>query len=64
MTTFDPDTLEKDVEVLRSIHRRFEGTLALNCSVLRGGEVRLADKVELVDESWEGPGRTGAEEGR
>ena len=30
MTTFDPDTLEKDGEVLRDIHRRFDGLLALN----------------------------------
>src|SRR3954470_13481162 len=27
MTTFDPDTLEQDIGVLRSIHQRFDGTL-------------------------------------
>lgn len=52
MTTFDPDTLEQDVEVLRSIHRRFEGKFALDCAVLRGGDLAVGDKVELVDESW------------
>src|SRR3984957_17103980 len=48
MTTFDPDTLVQDVDVLRSIRDRFDGTLALNCAVLRGGELHVGDSVELV----------------
>ena len=52
MTTFHPDTLEQDVEVLKSIHRRFDGTLALNCAVLRCGRVSVGDDVQLVDEPW------------
>ncbi len=49
MTTFDPDTQVQDVEVLKSIHARFDGTLALNSAVLRPGEVRVGDPVELLD---------------
>ena len=52
MTTFDPDTLEQDVDVLRSINKRFAGTLALNCMVLRGGELGPGDKAELLDPPW------------
>jgi MOSC domain-containing protein YiiM len=47
MTTVDPDTLERDPEVLRDIGRRFGGRLALNAEVLRGGEVRVGDRVTL-----------------
>jgi uncharacterized protein YcbX len=49
MTTFDPDTLEQDVEVLKEIHRRFGGRLALNAYVVRGGTLSVGDPVELVD---------------
>ncbi len=48
MTTYDPDTLEQDPSVLRSIANRFEGRLALNASVIRGGRLRLGDAVELL----------------
>ena len=48
MTTFDPDTLEQNLEVLRSIVDRFGGRLALNASVVRGGHIRESDNVELV----------------
>lgn len=48
MTTFDPDTLSQDVNVLRRIVREMGGTLALNCSVARGGTVRVGDPVELA----------------
>lgn len=47
MTTFDPDTQEQDVEVLRDIQRRFDGALALNAWVLRPGTVRVGDTVTL-----------------
>jgi uncharacterized protein len=50
MTTFDPDTLEQDKDVLKDIVRRFEGKLALNCWVIQGGEVRVGDEVELIEE--------------
>lgn len=47
MTTVDPDTLERDPEVLRDIGRRFGGRLALNAEVVRGGEIRVGDRVTL-----------------
>ena len=49
MTTFDPDTLEQDVEVLRDIRHRFSGQLALNADVARPGTVRIGDPVCLLD---------------
>jgi len=48
MTTVDPDTLERNVEVLKDINRRFGGALALNASVARGGVVRVGDEVRFV----------------
>ncbi len=48
MTTVDPDTLERDPEVLRDIGRRFGGRLALNAEVLRPGMVSVGDPVRLV----------------
>jgi uncharacterized protein YcbX len=48
MTTVDPDTLERDPEVLRDIGRRFNGRLALNAEVLRPGTIHVGDEVELV----------------
>ena len=50
MTTFDPDSLKQDRQVLTNIVRKFGGTLALNCYVIRGGEIRVGDPVELVPE--------------
>jgi uncharacterized protein len=49
VTTYDPDTLEQDVEVLRGIRRRFEGALALNAWTAAAGTVRAGDPVELLD---------------
>jgi hypothetical protein len=51
MTTFDPDTLKQDRQVLTGIVQKFGGTLALNCYVIRGGEIRVGDAVELVKHS-------------
>ncbi|MCC6130295.1 MAG: MOSC domain-containing protein [Acidobacteria bacterium] len=51
MTTFDPDTLEHDPEVLRDIGRRFEGRFGLNAWVERPGVVAVGDRVELVDDA-------------
>ena len=48
MTTFDPDTLAHDPEVLRDIVRRFDGTLALNCEVLEPGEIHSGQEVSLA----------------
>lgn len=48
MTTFDPDTLKQDRQVLTGIVQKFGGTLALNCYVIRGGEIRVGDAVELA----------------
>jgi uncharacterized protein len=48
MTTVDPDTLQRDPEVLRDIGRRFHGRLALNAEVVRGGLVRMGDRIDLV----------------
>ena len=48
MTTFDPDTLQQDHRVLRSIVERFDGTLALNASVVEGGLIREGDAVALA----------------
>ncbi len=48
MTTVDPDTLERDPEVLRDIARRFRGRLALNADVITPGTIRVADEVLRV----------------
>ena len=48
MTTFDPDTLEQDPKVLRTIVQRLGGVLGLNAEVARGGVVRVGDPVELL----------------
>ena len=48
MTTVDPDTLERDPEVLKDIGRRFRGRLALNAEVLVPGTIHVGDPVELV----------------
>ena len=48
MTTFDPDTQEQDVEVLRSIRRDFGGRLALNAAVDVPGILRVGDPAELL----------------
>ena len=50
MTTYDPDTLEQDVGVLRHIHAAFDGRLALNAWTAREGRVQLKDSyVEFRD---------------
>ncbi len=47
MTTYDPDTLEQDVNVLKSIVRELDGTMALDCAVESEGLVRVGDPVEI-----------------
>ncbi|MEW6683830.1 MAG: MOSC N-terminal beta barrel domain-containing protein [Nitrospirota bacterium] len=48
MTSYDPDTLAQDKTITRSIYRRFEGKLALNCFVIQGGRIAVGDKVQVV----------------
>ena len=48
MTTFDPDTQQQDARVLRDIVRDFDGEVALDCWVVRPGEIAVGDTVELV----------------
>ena len=48
MTSFDPDTLVQDKEITRSIYRRFDGKLALNCFVIEAGEIAVGDEVQLL----------------
>jgi len=47
MTTVDPDTLERDSEVLREFARRFRGRLGLNAVVLAPGTVSVGDPVRI-----------------
>jgi len=49
MTTWDPDTIEQDVEVLMRIRRDYEATFALNAWVARAGHVAVGDEVVLLD---------------
>lgn len=48
MTTYDPDTLEQDLSVLRRIASQFGGQMALDCGVVSGGWIAVGDPVELL----------------
>lgn len=48
MTTYDPDTQVQDLNVLKRIVRELDGTLALDCSVITPGTIRVGDAVEIV----------------
>lgn len=48
MTSYDPDTLVQDKKVTRSIYRRFEGKLALNCFVIEGGDIEVGHEAQFV----------------
>ncbi len=50
MTTYDPDTLEQDLRVLRRIVNEFDGTMALDTAVVQGGHIAVGDRVELLEE--------------
>ena len=39
MTTYEPDTLEQDLNVLRRIVTELDGTMALDCAVISGGRI-------------------------
>jgi hypothetical protein len=45
MTTFDPDTIEQDAGVLRTIVERWNGCIALDCVALENGQLRVGDPV-------------------
>ena len=49
MTTYDPETLEQDVSVLRDIQRDFGGLLALDCFVERPAAIAEGEEVELLE---------------
>jgi len=51
MTTYDPDTADQDLDVLRDIVRRFGGRLCLDAAVTRAGHVAVGDPVTLVNGS-------------
>jgi uncharacterized protein YcbX len=59
VTTIDPHTGAQNLDVLRSIQRRYQGTLALNCWVAEPGVIRRGDPVELVDTDLPYPQRGG-----
>jgi uncharacterized protein YcbX len=48
MTTYDPDTQEKNPKVLRDIVKKFDGTLALDTDVIQGGRISVGDVAELI----------------
>lgn len=50
MTTYDPDTLEQDLSVLKRIVTDFGGRMALDCSIIRGGRIAVGDPVELLED--------------
>jgi hypothetical protein len=47
MTTFDPDTLQQDLSVLRKIVKEANGELALDCAVVIPGVLREGDPITL-----------------
>ncbi len=47
MTTYDPDALKQDLNVLKCIARELGGTMALDCAVESGGLVRVGEPVLL-----------------
>ena len=49
VTTWDPDTLIQDVDVLRQIRSSFHGKLALNAWVGRTGTIRLGDSARILE---------------
>ena len=48
VTTVDPDSGERDADVLRRINREFGGKLALNCWVIEPGTITVGDEARLV----------------
>ena len=48
MITWDPDTQEQDISVLKRIVRELKGEMSLDCAVLNPGVVRVGDEVTLA----------------
>jgi hypothetical protein len=55
MTTWDPDTVEQDLDVFRRLHHEFGGSMALDARVVAGGHIKTGDPVELADDIEAGP---------
>ena len=51
MTTFDPDSGQQDLGVLRRVQRDFNGRLGLNSYVVEPGHISVGDAVELMPRS-------------
>ena len=49
MTTYDPDTQVQDINVLRRIVSEFDGTMALDCSVVTPGRISVGDEVTILE---------------
>lgn len=47
MTTWDPDTQEQDIRVLKRIVKELGGEMSLDCFVLEPGAIRVGDEVTL-----------------
>jgi uncharacterized protein YcbX len=51
MTTFDPDTGEQDLSVLRRVQKEFGGVLELNSGVAAPGRITVGDEVVFTPRS-------------
>ena len=51
MTTFDPDTGQQDLNVLRKVQKQFDGRLGLNAYVITPGRISVGDAVEVLPRS-------------
>ena len=47
-TTYDPDTQEQDLSVLRRLVEEFDGRMALDCAVIQGGRLTVGAPVALL----------------
>lgn len=47
--TMDPDSLQKDPVLLKKLHKEFDLHFGVYASVIKTGQIRIGDKVELVD---------------
>jgi uncharacterized protein YcbX len=58
MTTWDPDTQKQSPEVFQKIQESFDGRMALDCWVIRGGTIRVGEAVEVADRAGQTPDET------
>ena len=49
MINFDPDTIERDSEVMKTVVRLNENTAGVYCTVVQAGELHVGQVVRLVD---------------